>query len=300
MANDVLESPWLAINGRESLGSGLDAIFKLSSSLELPTGEFSGRLDDVQLGLVSRHYGRVTVGRQYPEAIERISDTLDVFEVSGSSVHALPLALLATNPFTGYTGRTNRSVNYRLTLEGIVVGLSAAAPAQAGLSRSAAIGVALRGCDLGAAWLANEGGAAFAGAGQRFAGIGGNCRLSALRLYGAFYDRRLREAGKPVQRNRIVHLGMKAPLTQRVSLGAGIYMDRGSALGCEPGRDGGKTTEVVALDYAFSSNTKVTLVAFANLMTRSYRDDPLNASALGVRRGAAAVRGSALTLGVSF
>lgn len=301
MANDLLESPWLAINGRESLGSGLATVFKVSTSLQLPTGEFSGRLDDVQLGLDSPRYGRITAGRQYPEAIQRISDSLDVFEVSGSSVHALPLALLATNPFTGYTGRANRSVNYRTTLGGFVVGLSVAAPADAGLSRSAAIGLALRGCELGAAWLDNDGGTAYPGAAQRFAGVGGNCRFHALRLYATIYDRELRAAnGQAAQHNRIVHLGIKGPLTKRVSVSAGIYADRGDSLGCVPGRDGRKTTEVAAIDYAFSANTRITLAAFANLMSNSYRDDPLNVAALGGRRGAAAVRGSAVTLGVSF
>lgn len=299
--NDLLDTPWLALNGTEAVGNGTQAMFKLSTSVNVPTGGFNGRFDDVYAGFDSPRWGRITIGRQYPAGIERVSDSLDVFEVSGSSLHVLPLALLATNPFTGYTGRTDNSVNYRWSTDAGTIGISAAAGEVAGATDSVGLALRARGCELGLAWLHYRGGAAAPGGVQYFGGAGGNCAIRGGRVYATLYDRSLRLArGGTLQRNLMVHIGVIQQVAERVTLTGGVYVDRSTALGCQEGRFGRKTTSVLALSYAFSSTTKLTMLAFANLMTNAYREDTLNAEALGATVGTAAVRGGAVTLGISF
>lgn len=300
MEGDMLDASSIRISGSEELGRGTSAILKIAVPVDVSSGSSGGKLDDVFVGLESA-WGRVTVGRQFPAGIDRMSGSLDVYEVSGSNVHVLPLALLATNVFTGYTARTDNSVKYRWEKDDVTLGASAATAEVAGVTESAGAAVDAGPCQYAAMWVHYRGGAVAPGGSQRLAGAGVNCALPQGRVFASAYHRDLRAtAGGPVQRNLIVHLGARRRLGERITLTGGLYLDHGKSLGGVAGEDGDKATAVVSAAYALSPATRITALAFANLMRNAYRNDAVNCEALGTEPGAAGVRGAALTLSVYF
>ncbi|HEU4851721.1 MAG TPA: porin [Telluria sp.] len=301
MQQDVLDATALRILGTRDLGAGAQAVFKIAVPVDLSGGGWGGKLDDSYVGLDSRKWGRMTFGRQFPSGIDRISGSLDAFEVAGSSAHQLPLALLATNAFNGYSARTDNSIKYTWENDGKIFGMTVAAAEAAGVSDS--FGLALRNgpCQLAATWIHYRGGTALPGGDQAFAGAGANCDTSHGRLYAAAYYRRLRgDASAAVQRNVVIHLGALRRLAERVILTGGVYVDRGIALGSVAGRDGRKLTAVLASSYAFSPKTRITALVFGNWMKRGYRGYAVNADALDIGLGAGRASGAALTMSMYF
>lgn len=298
MRNDLLDTSYLRLQGEEVLSPGLHALFRVSSPVNLPTGEQGGTFDDTYVGLEQAGAARLTLGRQFPAAIDAISDYLDVYEVSGSSVHVLPLALLATNPFRGYAGRINHSAKLRLTVHGLSLAASAASADTAGASYAAAAALPLADCQLAAVWLRNAGGAAAPGAVHRFSGVGSNCTFGQARLYGAAYLRRLEQDGKGQRQDVILHGGVRQALSAQLDSAIGVYWDQMRDL--QRQRQGSKRNIVASLTYAFSATSKATVMGFANRMTGTLRDDPVNAAALGLAPGTGRSAGWAFTLGQSF
>ena len=300
LEGDMLDASAIRINGSEELGGGATAILKIAVPVDVSSGSTGGNFDDVFVGVEST-WGRATVGRQFPAGIDRISGSLDVYEVSGSNVHVLPLALLATNAFTGYSARTNNSVKYRWENNGLTIGASAATAEVAGVTDSAGVAFDTGPCQYAATWLQYRGGAVAPGGRQRLAGAGVNCAMPHGRVFASAYQRDLRAAADgPVRRNLIVHLGARRRVSERVTLTGGLYLDHRTSPGGEPGEDGDKATVVLSAAYALSQTTRITALAFANLMRDGYRYDDVNVSALGTEPGAAGVRGAALTLSVYF
>ncbi|KVT73463.1 porin [Burkholderia ubonensis] len=97
MSNGAITNSRFGIYGTEDLGSGLKALFKLESGVNLQNGAFadSGRIFNraAYVGL-SSPYGTVTLGRQKTPLFDLLSDTYDPLTVGNYLENAwLPVAL---------------------------------------------------------------------------------------------------------------------------------------------------------------------------------------------------------------
>ncbi|UGQ48148.1 porin [Massilia endophytica] len=302
MGDDMFDASALRLTLDEALAGGVRLIARMSVQADVSDGAagFTG-LDQSILGLQWERGVTITVGRQYSSAIDSIADFLDVFEVGGSSVHVLPLALLATNRFDGFAGKQNGSVKLRwqATPEWHVSVSAADASHGAGRSESAAVQYRAGACAGAALTLRNRGPS---GAGrQDVAGAGGHCKLGAVQLYAALYRMRLAQpdAGWR-ERHDMAHAGLRLPLDASSTLAAGYYLDRGAELNGVAGRAGAKQTFAATLTHNLGLRARLYVAAFSNGYTGGYRDEIWNIRFLGRLAGAARVRGVALGGGLDF
>ncbi|HEX2011876.1 MAG TPA: porin [Roseateles sp.] len=311
LGNSPLHASWLGLRGREDLGGGLAALFRLESDVKLDGGSGglavagSNRFWNRQstVGLNWREQASLTLGRQFHVSSDRVIVALDVFQAGGSSVHITPLGMFGVNRFVGNDTRVDDSIKLRLNGP---AGLSAAASVGLNESsgRSHAFDLAQTTPDytLGAYYLDLHAPAALPATGQvpthRMWGLGGNLPVGALRLYLNYLRSTLdaTAANRRVQENRLLALGVSWQPSAPLLLRAGAYHDRGRALNGVAGRDGEKNTLVLAGEYYLSKRSSLNAALFTNRYSGGYRLDPLNLVALN--RDPAAAHAEGLSLGM--
>eukprot|EP01041_Mallomonas_annulata_P032824 gene32824-55369_t len=119
MATNTINVSHLGFRGREDLGDGLSALFRLEASMAPDTGlvgKTNGAFFDRQsyVGLNSNRWGSVTLGRQFHALIDRTIRTLDVYQVAPANAHVVPFALYGVNRYSGNDNRSNRTIKYRM------------------------------------------------------------------------------------------------------------------------------------------------------------------------------------------
>lgn len=305
LGNSQFAASLIGLRGHEDLGGGMSAVFRLEHGLNLDTGsptatKFWNRQSYV--GLNISPMATVTLGRQFHAATDRVIQSLDVYNVGGTSLAVTPLGLFGVNRFANNDSRADDSVKLRLRGPmGLTAGLSAAADDGAGRSQSfdlalvnpgytvAAYGVKFRAPTQAANGTVPE---------HQAFGVGGNLKLGPTRLFVHHMASELDPSavGRVVQKNRITHLGVDWQALPLTSLKLAFYNDRATAMNGVAGRNGSKNTWVASAEYHLSKRSSVHLGWFSNRFSGGYKLDPVNISALG--RDATAASTTGYTAGI--
>jgi predicted porin len=293
----MVAGPWTApswgLRGSESLGDGLNASFRLESSLEADSG-MGGRIvagtakffDKAAWVGIGNQQVNLTLGRQLHAGIDRIAETMDVFYANADGKLLLSiLALNATNTFGGFDTRADSMVKLRAQLPaGFKAGLSfaAATPGKFGRSSSFDVGQQTPGYGVGAYLLNYHSDTTQLS--QRTWGIGGNVALGSARVFAHYMDARHDKSagGATQQSDQVVGLGVAYPVTPAVTLRAAWYQDSGSDVGGVAGREGKRRTVALMGDYAFSKRTSLNFGVFNNSLAGAFATNPTSLAVLGL------------------
>lgn len=307
MTNALLSSSLIGFRGREDLGDGLGALFRLESGINTDSGgagsssKFWNRQSFV--GLEMRQRATLTLGRQFSASTDRVVQSLDVYGVSGPSLDTQPLAVFGVNRYVGNDTRMDNGIKLRLQgPAGTTLGLSGALNDD-GSGRSYAFDIA----QITPSYTVAVFGTRFqapnviAATGQRpeheVFGAGGNATVGPAALYLNLVHATLDSttAGRPQQKNSIVSVGARYTV-DTVVLRSGYTYDRGTNLNGSAGRNGKKQTFVVSSEYVFSRRTSAYVAAYTNRFGDGYRLESLNIA--GMNRDPAASSLSGYSVGM--
>lgn len=288
--NYMLNGSYLGFRGSEDLGGGLKANFGFETGIDSGTGEAGSRGKfwnrESTVGLTRESFA-LTLGRQFHASTDRVTRSLDVFNVSGASLHVTPLALFGVNKFAGNDSRSDGVIKVRWSGAAGVTAAVSATP-NGGSGRSVAFDLA----QITKAYTIALYGVSFksptlAATGQHpehtVFGAGGQARLgSSARLYLNVARATLDGSaiGRPEQTNTLITPGFRydmAPFIFKVS----YTLDSGKSINNVAGRDGKKKTAIAEVTYQLSRRTAVSFALFNNSLTGGYKLDPVNIAALG-------------------
>jgi predicted porin len=289
-SNYFLNGSYLGFRGREDLGDGLKLSFRLETNIDMDTGESGSRgrfwHRESTVGIANDSFA-LTLGRQLHASTDRVTRSLDVFSVSGSSLHVTPLALFGVNKFSDNDSRSDDVLKLRWGgPEGLTAAVSASPDEGSGRSMAFDLAqvtetytVGLYGVHFKSPTPAPTG----AHPEHALLGAGGQLRLgSNARLYLNVARATLdgSEPGQSEQRNTLVIPGFRYDMSP-FSFRASYTLDSGKNINHVAGRNGKKRTAIAAVDYRLSKRTTVSLSAFSNTFSGGYRLDPVNVAALG-------------------
>jgi predicted porin len=298
-SNSQLFNSYLGFRGTEDLGGGLSAMFRLEGALAPDVGnmgatvagnsKFYNRQSHVGLNMGSA--GTLTLGRQFHAGVDRAVQSLDVYNLAGSSLFSTPLAVFGGNRYVGNDSRVDNSLKYRINLPaGLTVGASKGLGEQAdssgGGSWSLDVAQITPRYALGVYTMNYRSPNTIAATGARPTyqvwGLGGNVDVGFGRLYVHYMNN---EADATTATgvstvNRISVLGLSVPVGA-TTLKAAWTHDKAKGLNGVAGRDGAKDTLVMSAEYAFSRRTSVHAAYFLNRFKDGYKLDPVNLAALG-------------------
>ena len=307
VTDNLIWASWLRFGGVEDLGAGMRAMFRLEAGLNMDTGtspvaaKFWNRQSWVALQMGDA--GVVSLGRQFPAAIDRAVRTLGVNNQAGLAA-VVPMGLLAVNRYNGLDSRTDNSVKYRYSLPGVIeVGANlSAGEGTMGRNYSADIAQTTERYDVGLMYEHYDANARLPSGAMpvsTFWAIGGNATFGNLRPYIAYYRGSL-DSTSPSgsqQGNRVLCVSLAWQPLPQWRFTADEYHDKATNLNGVPGRDGAKDTTVLTAFYYFSKRTELYLAAHSNRYSDGYRLDPVNIAVLNRNPNASAVSG--LSLGIS-
>jgi len=304
--NNILAVNRFGIYGKEDLGNGLAAIFKLESGFNSGTGALknAGALfsQAAFVGL-SGDFGRLTFGRQV-SASEYFATLVDPIGGQGQSLAIEPNALYFIDYFTNDT-RFNNTISYIGHAGGLRFGASyspggVAGNLRAGTNVSATAmyqwGPALGGFGYQKTWNA----AATQWA-QTFH-AGGSLQLGPARLYMNYADFSVSAATQdaPTRRDHIPSMGVMVIPTPALQFTAAAYYDSARHLANAKDGSGHKIATYVMAEYYLSKRTELYAEVDYNGFSGAYRTDALNIGALGMRSGASSTTGVSLGLMTRF
>lgn len=299
MTTSVLAVSNLGFRGREDLGGGLTALYRLETTIAPDTGfagKAGGAFFDRQsfVGMSSRSWGQLTFGRQFHASTDRVIRTLDVYQVAPANAHFVPLALTGVDRFQGNDNRVNNSIKYRMDRPsgfqgGASYGLGEVAnSSKAGSSYAFDLGYNAANFAVGALHVHFNSPTPIAATGatpkHTFTGVGGNATFGAFKPYVAYYDAKLESAtlvAAPTQSNKITQVGLAWTGFAPTVLRAAWSRDKATSLNNVAGRDGSKTTIVLTGEYFLSKRTSLYAAAARNSLGSGYLQDPVWKAALG-------------------
>jgi len=304
--NNILTVNRFGLYGKEELGGGLKAIFKLESGFNSGTGaaKTAGVLfsQAAFVGL-SGDFGRLTFGRQV-SASEYFATLLDPTGGQAQSLAIEPNALYFFNYFTNDT-RFNNTISYLGHAGGFHVGASYSPGGVAGNLRSGTNvstmamyqwGPALGGFGYQKTWNATATQWA-----QTFH-AGGSLQLGPARVYVSYADFSVSAAkqGAPTRRDRIPSIGVMVVPTPTLEITAAAYYDSARHLANAGDGSGHKVTTYAIAEYFLSKRTELYAEVDYNGFSGAYRTDALNIGGLGMRSGARSTTGVSLGLMTRF
>lgn len=312
LGNSQFAASLLGFRGTEDLGGGMSAVFRIETGIDIASGVAGATVAGSAkywnrqsfVGLNISPMVTVTAGRQFHAATDRVIQTLDVYNVGGTSLAVTPLALFGVNRFVGNDSRADGSLKLRLRGPmGLTGALSATPNDAAGKSQSLDIAQVTPGYAVGA-YMSNfdvpDATAVTAAVRPSHSvwGLGGNVPLGPVRLYVHYLSSELEPtaAGRITQENKILTLGAAWQATTQTTVKASYTHDKGTAMNGVNGRNGNKDTLVVSAEYALSKRTSMHAGVFTNRFTDGYKLDPVNIAALGRDPAASSTRG--ITLGM--
>lgn len=307
MTNALLSSSLIGFRGREDLGDGLGAVFRLESGINVDDGRagssstFWNRQSFVGLDWKGR--ATLTLGRQFAASTDRVTQSLDVYNVAGPALDTQPLAVFGVNRYAGNDTRVDNSVKLRLQgPAGTTLGLSAAVKEGGGNNYAFDLAQITDSYTVAAYGTRIQAPSVIATTGHRpeheVFGVGGNMNLGPAVLYLNLVRATLDSttAGRPQQKNSIVSIGARYRIGA-VTLKSGYTYDKGTDLNGSVGRNGTKQTLVASAEYAFSRRTSVYVAAYTNRFSDGYRFESLNIA--GMNRDPAASSLSGYSIGMS-
>lgn len=316
LQDHLLNASWLRISITEDLGSGLQALIRLESSVGTDTGSVGGngsggakfwnRLS--WLGLRSATLGQLTLGRQFHAANDRIIRSFDAYNAAGSSLHVVPFSLFGVNRYAGNDARADNSLKYRAAVPGLLeLGLSVGlGEGTGGDSRSVDLALVRKGYEVAAAYVSFDAPAVVAATGalprHRLLAVGGNATLGPVRAYLARGESSLDPtvAGRQTQKNTLTSVSLNWLVQPLWTLKAAWYGDQAKQLNGVTGRDGTKRTWVVSAHHDLSRRTELSAVVFRNEFSGGYLLEPINLNALGRSPTQSGVGGVSLGIRYAF
>lgn len=298
LSNSQLFNSYLGFRGTEDLGGGMTAVFRLEGGVAPDTGvvgatvagssRFFNRQSLVGLGMGKS--GTVTLGRQFHAGIDRAIQTLDVYNLAGSSLYSTPLALFGVNRYAGNDSRVDNSVKYRVNLPagvtlGASYGLGEAVSGSGGDSWSIDVGQTTPTYALGLYAINYRSPTVIAASGVRPSyavwGLGGNARVGAGKVYLHYMNNHAdaTTATGVAAVNRITVVGLEMP-TGPVTVKTAWTHDRGTGLNGVSGRNGAKDTLALSAEYAMSVRTSLYAAYFLNRFKDGYKLDQVNIAAM--------------------
>ncbi|MCA8092536.1 porin [Burkholderia anthina] len=304
--NTIINGNAFGITGKEDLGGGIKAIFRLESAFSSGTGALKtpGTLFSQQafVGLTG-DFGRLTFGRQLNASTD-FGILIDPSGGNGQSLAIEPGVVFGTNYFT-LDSRFNNTIKYLAQVGGFRFGLSYSPGGVAGNTRAgsnfsgAAMyqwGPALGGASYQKTWNASATQWA-----QTFQ-AGGTLQLGNARLYLAYNDLSVTGSASnaPMRRDRIPSGGIVWAFTPFFQVTAAVYDDIASNLGNVRGASGHKLTTYAIAEYYLSKRTELYAEVDRNGFSGAYRSDPANIAALGLNPGGRSVLGASVGLMTRF
>lgn len=308
VGNSQFAASLIGFRGTEDLGGGMSAVFRLEAGFATDTGvtgatigtanKFFNRQSFVGLNLSPA--ATVTLGRQFHAATDRVIQTLDLFNVGGTTLAVTPHALFGVNKFSGNDARADDSLKLRLRGPAGLTGAISGSFNETGAGRhlgsySLVLAQVTPGYAVGA-YVVNFQSPTVAANGTRprhkALGFGGNTALGPVTAYLHWMDARLEPsaAGRVEQKNIVLHLGANWQLASNTALKLGAYHDKGTALNGVVGRNGTKDTLIAMGEYSLSKRTSVHAAWVSNRFADGYKLDPTNIAALGRDPNASSTR----------
>lgn len=304
--NSILATNRWGLYGKEDLGNGLNAVFKLESGFNSGTGALktSGVLfSQAAFAGLTGGFGRITFGRQV-SASEYFATLVDPTGGQGQSLAIQPNALYFFNYFT-YDTRFNNTISYLGHAGGFHFGASYSPGGTAGNSRAGTNysttayyqwGPVLGGFGYQRTWNA----AATQSAQTYHAG--GSVQIGPARLYLSYAELSVSASSDsaPNRRDHIPSIGVLIVPTPELQFTAAAYYDNAHHLNNAQQGSGHKVTTYAIAEYYLSKQTELYLEADYNGFSGAYRTDALNVAALGMRSGASSTTGVSLGLMTRF
>ncbi|KVT37203.1 porin [Burkholderia multivorans] len=304
--NNILTVNRFGLYGKEELGAGLKAVFKLESAFNSGTGaEKNAGVLFSQAAFVglTGDFGRLTFGRQV-SASEYFATLIDPTGGQAQSLAIEPNALYFFNYFTNDT-RFNNTISYLGHAGGFHVGASYSPGGVAGNLRSGTNvstmamyqwGPALGGFGYQKTWSATATQWA-----QTFH-VGGSLQVGPARLYASYADFSVSAAreGAPTRRDHIPSIGVMVVPTPTLELTAAVYYDSARHLANANDGSGHKLTTYAIAEYFLSKRTELYVEVDYNGFSGAYRNDALNIGGLGMRSGAHSTTGVSAGLMTRF
>ena len=319
ITTDQVESSFLGFRGREDLGGGISAVYRLESDVNPTSGNLGKTVAGTNLpfnrfatvGLAGENIGTVTVGRQWLSMVDLVVFQLDTFNVAGPGAYTVPLALTGTNRYVGYDSSASNSIKYRYgTSKGLQLsasyGFGGVAGSQSkGADYSASAVYSGSNYNLGLGYVRYNSPTAIAGTdtvpNQTAWAVGGNMTFGSLKPYLAYYSSTSNslKAGTNAQIDKILALGLRWEMAPFVIRGA-YYTDKGTTLDSVNGRDGSKNSIILASEYWLSKRTNVYVAFSNNSLSGGYMLEPVFTGALNRNPTASSVQLYSVGMSHSF
>jgi len=304
--NTIVAGNQFGLAGKEDLGGGIKAIFKLEDAFSSGTGasKTSGtQFSQAAFVGLTGDFGRLTLGRQL-NANEDFGILIDPSDGQGQSLAIEPGVVFDANYFT-LDSRFSNTIKYLAQVGGFRFGASyspggVAGDTLAGTNFSGA-GVYQWGPVLGGASYQKTWNAGATQWAQTFQ-VGGTLQLGAARLYLSYDDLSVTGStlGAPMRRDRIPGGGMVWLFSPSIQFTAAFYDDMAGNLGNVQAANGHKLTSYAIAEYFLSKQTELYAELDCNGFSGAYRYDPSNIAALGLNPGGHTLTGASLGLMTRF
>ena len=306
--NPLLQS-YMGFRGREDMGGGLSAVFKLESNIDPSVGSLGATVNGTAtpfnraafVGLKSDTLGTLTLGRQYLSMVDLVIEQLDAFNVAGPNAFTVPLGLTGTNRYAGYDAEASNSVKYRYGApKGLQASLSygfggVAGSSSQGSDYSFALQQKDENYNLGAGYVRYNAPTLIASNGsdptETAWTLGGNMTFGNVKPYFAYYNTSSHTLNASLGTivDKIYTVGVAwnvAPFTLR----AAFYADKGTTLNGVSGRNGNKNTLVLGAEYWLSKRANVFFAYSNNALSGGYMQEPVFTAALNRNPSASSVQ----------
>ena len=317
LSTNSMSVSYLGFRGREDMGGGLNAVFRLESSLAPDNGAIGKPVAyfDRQafVGVTSSQWGAITLGRQFHALTDRTIRSLDVYNLAPANAHVVPVSLYGVNRYASNDNRVNNSIKYRMdNPSGIQAGASygigeAAGSTTKGSSYSYDAAYVGPNYQVGMGKISFNGVNTVGTAGilpkHEVTAFGGSMTFGALTPYLAVYNSSLDSAttaGLKTQSNKAKAIGLAWKASSEVLIRTSYTKDDGTDLNNVAGRNGQKNTTVVSAEYALSKRTSINGIVARNALSAGYLLEPLYAAALGKNPAAASVQFYGVGINHSF
>ena len=308
VSTNALNVSHLGFRGREDLGGGLGALFRLEATVAPDTGVVgkaaTGQFFDRQsyVGLYGQSWGSLTLGRQFHAITDRTIRTTDVYQVGGANAHNTPLALYGVDRYQSNDNRSSNTVKYRYDQPtGVQFGASysmgeVAGSNAKGSSYSLDLAYEGSGFGVGGGIVSFNAPASIATTNvipkNQLWSLGGNMQLGPAKVYLAYYNSSIDSltAGQGAQKNRIAVAGVAWQVSPLVMAKASYTNDKGTTLNGVAGRDGTKNTLVLSAEYSLSKRTSMYANLATNNLSGGYLQETLYTAALGRNPTASSVQ----------
>ncbi|MCA8052352.1 porin [Burkholderia arboris] len=293
--------------GKEDLGNGLTALFMLDGGFSTGNGTtyISNALfsNAAYVGLQGK-FGKLTLGRQINASTDFGIMAVDPLYGRAKSFNVEPGVPFACNFFT-LDSRFNNTIKYTGRIGGLTFIANYSPGGIAGNSRAgtnyAATAMYQYQLLIGGVSYSRT----YSPDGKQTAQsviAGGSVQLGTARLYAAYTQANISAATapNPSRTDKIPELGVVYQATPTLSFTAAAYYDIARNLSNVRGADGHKLTTYAMAEYALSKRTSVYVEVDRNQFSGSYRNDPVNIAALGMRAGGSGVTGATVGLTTRF